>query len=163
MEPLQWKDVNLDFRRVTFVRSKSGKRYQVPINETALAAFKKLQERSDGTGSVIRKPRPKKTLSDGRELFSSLRWFEACLVEAKIENFTWHDLRHVFGSRLRAAGVQIEDIRYLLGHGAKSITERYAHPNMDLLRAAVAKLDRKPQTQTDTKTDTGAVLQFKSA
>jgi integrase len=163
MEPLQWKDVNLDFRQVTFTRSKSGKYYRVPINDTALAAFKKLQERGDGTGSVIRKPRPTKTRSEGRELFSSRRWFEACLAEAKITDFHFHDLRHTMGSRLREANVQHEDIGYLLGHGTKSITMRYAHPPMDLLRAAVAKLDRKPQTQTDTKTDTPTVLQFKSA
>jgi integrase len=156
MEPLQWKDVNLDFRIVRFKRSKSGKAYQVPINDTALAAFKKLRERCDGTGAVIRKP-------SGIELQSSRRWFENCLTEAKIEDFHWHDFRHVFGSRLRAANVQIEDIRYLLGRGAKSITERYAHPNMDVLRLAVAKLDRKPAAQTDTKTDTVPVLEFPTA
>jgi hypothetical protein len=49
----------------------------------------------------------------------------------------------------------------LLGHNAKSITERYAHPNLDVLRAAVAKLDRK--IQTDTKTDTPAILHFRGA
>jgi integrase len=160
MEPLQWADVSLDFRVVTFTRSKSGKLYRVPLNDTAFAAFKKLRERSDGTGAVIRKERPKKTHADGRELFSSRRWFEACLEEAKIEDFHWHDFRHTFGSRLRAENVQIEDIRYLLGHGSRSITERYAHANLDVLRAAVAKLERKPQTQTDTKTDTPAILQF---
>ena len=154
MEPLQWPDVNLDFRVVTFKRSKSGKQYRVPLNDTSLAAFKKLRERSDGTGAAIRKP-------SGIELQSSRRWFENCLEEAKIEDFTWHDFRHTFGSRLRAENVQIEDIRYLLGHGAKSITERYAHASLDVLRAAVLKLDRK--TPTDTKTDTGPVLQFKSA
>jgi integrase len=154
MEPLQWKDVNLDFRIVTFVRSKNGKRYQVPINDTALAAFKKLRERSDGTGAVIRK-------LSGIELQSSRRWFENCLAEAKIEDFSWHDFRHSFASRLRAENVQIEDIRYLIGHGAKSITERYAHPKMEVLRPSVMKLDRK--TETDTKTDTGSILQFRSA
>jgi integrase len=138
---------------VTFTRSKSGKPYRVPIDDTALAAFKNLLERCDGTGAVIRKP-------SGRELFSSRRWFEGCLEEAKIEDFRWHDLRHTFASRLRAQNVQIEDIRYLLGHGAKSITERYAHANLHVLRQAVAKLDR---IQTDTKTDTSTVLQFRSA
>jgi integrase len=154
MAPLQWSDVNLDFRVVTFKRSKSGKPYRVPINHTALAAFKNLLERSDGTGAVIRRP-------SGRELFSSRRWFESCLEEAKIENFRWHDIRHTFASRLRAENVQIEDIRYLLGHGAKSVTERYAHANLDVLRQAIRRLDRK--TQTNTKIDMSPVLQFRSA
>jgi integrase len=161
MEPLQWADVNLGFRVVTFKRSKSGKSYKVPVNDTALAAFKKLRERcadpEQPTGAVIRKP-------SGIELQSSRRWFENCLTEAKIKDFRWHDFRHTFGTRLRAEHVQVEDIRYLLGHGAKSITERYAHVVSDVLRAAVAKLDRKTNTQTETERRTerrtAPVLEF---
>jgi integrase len=160
MEPLQWDDVNLDFRTVQFKRSKSGKPYRVPINETALAAFKVLRDRCDDpskpTGPVIRKP-------SGIELRSSRRWFENCLTEAGIGDFRWHDFRHTAASRLREAGVQIEDIRYLLGHGAKSITERYAHASLEVLRKAMANLDRKPENETDTKTDTSTILQFRTA
>ena len=164
MEPLQWSDVNLDFRVVSFSRSKAGAPYRVPINDAALAAFKKLRERCDGTGPVMRRPRPQKRNAGraGREVFSCRKWFETCLEKSGIENFCYHDLRHTFATRLRAAGVSIEDIRYLLGHGAKSITERYAHPDLTTLRAAVAKLDRA-KTETDTKTDTSAVLQFRTA
>jgi len=162
IEPLQWSEVNLDFRVVTF-RSKNGKTYRVPINKTALAAFKKLHQRGDGTGAVIRKPRPGRNGSEGRELKSSRKWFAKVLAEARINDLTWHDFRHTFGSRLRAAKVQIEDIRYLLGHGAKSITERYAHANLDVLREAVATLDRKPTKQTGTKTGTVSVARFRAS
>ncbi|MBV9885246.1 MAG: site-specific integrase [Acidobacteria bacterium] len=162
IEPLQWPEVNLDFRVVTF-RSKNGKTYRVPINKTALAAFKKLRQRGDGTGAVIRKPRPGRTGADGRELKSSRKWFANVLEEAQIKDLTWHDFRHTFGSRLRAAKVQIEDIRYLLGHGAKSITERYAHANLDVLREAVATLDRKAGKTTGTKTGTPSLLRFRAS
>jgi len=158
--PLQWADVDLNFRVVTFKRSKNGKPYRVPLNDTALAAFKVLRERCEDaknpTGAVIRKP-------SGIELHASRRWFENSLVTARIEDFSWHDFRHTSASRLRAAGVAVEDIRYLLGHGAKSITERYAHASLDVQRAAMAKLDRKTDRQTDTKTDTSNILRFKSA
>ena len=50
----------------------------------------------------------------------------------------------------------------LVGHGGKNITLRYADPDMESLQQAVAKLDRKPQTETDTKTDTVSILQFRS-
>lgn len=160
MDPLDWKEVNLDFRIVTFRRSKAGAGYQVPINDTALAAFKALRDRcadpANPTGTVIRKP-------SGIELQSSRRWFENSLKDAAIEDFRWHDLRHTFATRLRRAKTAVEDIRILLGHDAKSVTERYAHADMDSLRAAVAKLDRKTDTQTDTKTDTSAILQFRTA
>jgi hypothetical protein len=64
---------------------------------------------------------------------------------------------NTFGSRLRAANVHFEDIAYLLGNGTRSITPRYAHPNLHVLRTAVATLDQK-----HTQTDTGTILQFKS-
>ncbi|MFZ1975490.1 MAG: site-specific integrase [Candidatus Acidiferrales bacterium] len=162
MEPLQWDSVNLDFRVVTFKRSKAGAGYQVPINDTALAAFKTLRARCADperpSGAVIRKP-------SGIELQSSRRWFENVLKDAAITEFCWHDLRHTFATRLRREHTSVEDIRTLLGHSIRSITERYAHADMDSLRAAVLKLDRKTDTQnqTDTKTDTVAVLQFRTA
>ena len=159
MPPLQWEDVNLDFRVVTFIRSKSGKRYKVPINDTALAAFKVLKaravenEKDEPTGPVIRKP-------SGITLQSQRRWFENSLAEAKIKNFRWHDFRHTFASRLREANVQHEDISYLLGHGTKNITIRYAHPPMKLLAAVVAILDQRP---TGSETGTVPVLPFHRA
>jgi integrase len=104
-------------------------------------------------GTVVRKP-------SGIELQSSRRWFENCLATAKIEDFCWHGLRHTAASRLRAAGVSIEDIRYLLGHGAKPITERYAHPSLDILLVAISKLDRAPKTEAGTNSGTAPILQF---
>jgi len=157
IEPLQWVDVNLEFRVVTFKRSKSGRAYKVPINATALAAFKVLRDRCDDpsnpTGAVIRKP-------SGIELQSSRRWFEKSLAEAKVTDFRWHDFRHTSASRLRDAHVQMEDVRYLLGHGAKSVTERYAHASIGVLREAIGKLDR---IQTDTNSDTSNILQMRTA
>jgi integrase len=162
MEPLQWDDVNLDFRIVSFKRSKSGKAYKVPVNETAMAALRILHERGDGTGPVIRKPKSRVNPTSGLELQSSRRWFENALAEAKIKGFRWHDLRHTSATRLREEGAHVEDIGYLLGHGNKSITERYAHPPMKLLQALVLKLDRKPETKEENRTNTGqgAVLAF---
>jgi integrase len=140
MAGLTWEDVNWDWKLVTFPRSKNGASYQVPLNQVALDALKVLLKRAtDGTGPVIRKP-------SGIELYSGRKWFENCLKDAAITNFRWHDLRHTFATRLRRAGVSIEDIRVLLGHGAKSITERYAHADMTTLAAAVAKLVPVPVT-----------------
>jgi integrase len=106
MAPLDWRDVDLDWKIVRSRARKPG--YVVPLNEVALAALKKLRERApDGTGAVIRRP-------SGLELHSCRKWFETCLAEAKIANFCWHDLRHTFASRLRRNGVAIEDIAALL-------------------------------------------------
>ncbi len=38
----------------------------------------------------------------------------------------FHDLRHTFGHRLRAAGVSLEDRKALLGHTSGDITTHYS-------------------------------------
>jgi integrase len=154
MVPLDWRDVNLDWKVINFSRAKDGPGYTVPVNETALAALRTLRERApDGTGPVIRK-------ASGLEIHSCRKWFEQCLAKAAIANFRWHDLRHTFGTRLRRNGVPLEDIALLLDHSIPELrmTARYAHADIEKLRKAVATLDK-----TDTKTDTPAVIEFPQA
>jgi integrase len=148
MAPLDWSNVNLNWKVMTLPRSKGGKGYTMPLNDVAMAALKILRERGDGTGTVIRKP-------SGLELGSCRKWFEACLKKAAIPNFCYHDLRHTFASRLRSNKVPIEDIAELLGHNLNKyrMTLRYARPDLDRLHEAVATL-----VQTGTKTDTGSVV-----
>jgi hypothetical protein len=70
------------------------------------------------------------------------RVFTPALRRAKIDNFRWKDLRHTFASRLRMAGVDIQDIRDLLGHTSTRMTERYAHLAPGKLHEAVQRLNR---------------------
>jgi integrase len=51
-----------------------------------------------------------------------------------------HDLRHTFGSRLRAAGVSHEDRKDLLGHKSREITTHYSRAEVSNLVAAVERL-----------------------
>jgi integrase len=161
MEPLQWSAVNLDLKVIDLPRTKKGK-YTVPLNTVALAALDALRERSDGIGAVIRKP-------SGLEIYSSRKWFAACLKKAAIQGLCWHDLRHSFGTRLRRNRVPFEDIAALLGHGfgKASMTARYAHADMDRLFEAVATLVPKPptvmvpQTQTVKKTVKAKVTEIR--
>ena len=72
-----------------------------------------------------------------------------------------HDLRHTFATRLRRNKVPLEDIAALLGHDLKkhSMTARYAHADLDVLRQAVDTL----VSSTGTKTDTGTIVEFPKA
>jgi len=67
--------------------------------------------------------------------------FNPAVENAKIEDFTWHDLRHTFASRLAMAGVELLSIKELLGHKTLAMTLRYAHLSPTHLHQAVKVLD----------------------
>jgi integrase len=109
-------DVDLNWEIVRFPRAKAGLSYRVPLNDVALTALTKLRERLHGTGPVIRKP-------SRLERHSCRKWFEKSLKKAAIADFCWHDLRHAFASRLRRAGVAIDDIADLPDHKIPGFTD----------------------------------------
>jgi integrase len=51
-----------------------------------------------------------------------------------------HDLKHTYGYRLRAAGVQFEDRQLLLGHKAAHVTTHYSAADIGNLTAASEKV-----------------------
>ena len=60
--------------------------------------------------------------------------------------FRWHDLKHTYVSRLRAAGVQLMDIKDLAGHKNGDVTRRYAAPD-------IARLLVESERVVDIKTE----------
>ncbi len=128
---LTWDAVDLGLGILT-VSGKSGRRF-IPVNADARQALEKLYKLSAGSSNVIPE-RKRERQRDWR------RWFETCISEAKIENFTWHDLRHTFASRLVMKGVDLRTVQELLGHKSILMTMRYAHLSPDHKAAAVAKL-----------------------
>jgi len=65
------------------------------------------------------------------------------MIDAKIEGFNFHDLRHSFASRLAVAGVDLNTVRELLGHADMKMTLRYAHLSPEHKAAAVELLGRR--------------------
>jgi len=66
------------------------------------------------------------------------------LKQAKIDNFSWHDLRHTFASRLAMAAVDVRTIQELMGHATLTMTLRYAHLSPAHKLDAVRRLERGP-------------------
>lgn len=58
-----------------------------------------------------------------------------------VGSFTFHDLRHAFGSFLVQRGVPLQAVSDLLGHSSTKMTQRYARLAPDNHRVAVAALD----------------------
>jgi integrase len=57
-----------------------------------------------------------------------------------LTNFTFHDLRHTFGTRLADAGVDVVKIKELMGHSSIVTTMRYIHATDQGKRAAITVL-----------------------
>lgn len=53
---------------------------------------------------------------------------------------TWHSLRHTFGTRLGAAGCDVQTLKELMGHADIGTTQQYLHTTEDRKRDAVRRL-----------------------
>jgi integrase len=106
-------DFNLDVINVK--RTKSGKGRTVPMT-----------------------PRVRETLinlcADVKHSFTS------AVKAAGLTDFTFHDLRHTFGTRLAASGADVVKIRELMGHASITTTMRYMHASDSGKRDAIARM-----------------------
>ena len=118
---IDWSCVDFQHEHLFVPQSKTGKSRYINLNAEALSAFQTLHERKKGEGPIFAAERGKAALLGARH------WFEDALAEAKVENFTWHCLRHTFASRLVMAGVDLRTVADLLGHANIQMTMRYAH------------------------------------
>ena len=74
-----------------------------------------------------------------------VRSFNTAVRRAGIEDFTFHDLRHTFASKLIMKGYSLKIVQELLGHTDIKMTMRYAHLADKSLVDAVKALDGKEE------------------
>lgn len=158
---LSWDCVDLERRQITIPKTKNGTIRYIPLNDTALKAFRTLRGRTQGQGAVMVAGMGGHGIAKGEALKSPRMWFDAACRKAGVYDFTWHCLRHTYASRLVMAGVGLRDVQELMGHKTIAMTCRYAHLAPSHQLAAVRRLDRwaqagrNTQNATGTKTGTG--------
>ncbi len=76
----------------------------------------------------------------GERLLGPRHWFDDAVKAAGLRDFTWHDLRHTFPSRLAMQGVDTRTIAALMGHKTIQMTMRYAHLASEHKLVAVERL-----------------------
>jgi len=129
---LDWRDVDLAQKRVTFRDTKNGEDRTIRLCQRAEATLRVLGPKSRGTVFTFR-GHPIKSLKTS--------WATAC-AGAGIEDLRFHDLRHTFASRLVQSGVPLYEVMSLTGHKSLEMVQRYAHLAPDYQERAIHALDQ---------------------
>ena len=133
---LKWD--NVDFNNRLFIISasnnKSKKAKKIPINSHLRKILLELRLKNGINSEYVFLGLSGELIMDVKTAFNN-----ACR-RAKIEGFTFHDLRCTAGTRMLESGVNIVAISEILGHSSIEITKkRYLHPD-NSLRDAFEKL-----------------------
>ena len=94
------------------------------LNSAALSA---LQEWKDSRSTVVSIGGLVFVSHTGQPFVTIKTAWAKIMRRARIEDFSFHDLRHDCASQLVMAGVNLQVVRDILGHGTVRLTERYAH------------------------------------
>jgi integrase len=129
--------LGLTWERVDFARgvlrlevTKSGRRREIPMDDTAYDALSSVAGKREGL--VF-------TKADGRRWGKIRTAFESAVEAAKVDDFRFHDLRHTFASWAVQRGASLHELKDLLGHSSLAMVMRYAHLAPENLRQAVNK------------------------
>jgi len=153
---LDWSCVDLTRKDLAVPQSKNGEGRHISLNADARDAFDRLRTRKIGNDAVpIQMEGPIFVGRAGEPLLSARHWFEDAIEKAGIKDFTWHDLRHTFASRLVMAGVDITTVAALMGHKKIQMTMRYAHlapaHKLDAVERLCAPISVAPSVSTATR------------
>lgn len=133
---LTWEKVHFDHRLITVeaAYAKNNEARSVPMSSRLTETLKPI--RIDNPNA------PVFFNSKGGPYRNVSRAFNSAVERAGIQDFTFHDLRHTFASRLVMRGVDLATVKELMGHEHINMTLRYAHLSPGHKHSAIAVLDQ---------------------
>jgi integrase len=144
---LDWHNVDLQRRHVTFPKTKTKKPRGVPLNQRVVIALANLKHRDAEVfrrpdGEAYTRPRHIDDHSAGTRIKTA---FKAACRRAGIANFRVHDLRHTWATWHYQQNRDLTALMALGGWSTVSTVMRYAHANADEHRHTI---DRLPAGRT---------------
>jgi len=117
---LKWENVDLEKGWVSFVKTKNKRPRTLELTPQVLKMFRDF--------SKVRRIDNPYVFAGMKNNFTEFKKpFKKALKMAGIENFTFHGLRHTFGTYMALNGMQQNKISSALGHVQTRSTERYLH------------------------------------
>ncbi|HBH17914.1 MAG TPA: hypothetical protein DDX14_03055 [Cyanobacteria bacterium UBA9579] len=130
---LKWSNVDLKNGYVTLLKTKNGKKRNIPISSLLMNELKELHE-NRLTEYVFTNPFTKERNRDIRGVY------ETACKRAKIDDLRFHDLRHTAATRMVSAGIDLVVIQEILGHADIKSTMVYSHPVPERKKQAIEAL-----------------------
>jgi len=149
---LKWHEIDFNKGIIHLLRTKSGERREIPMNEAVKTAL--INTRKHALSAYIFCTKRGNPYTDIRKPFAR------SLKRAGIKNFRLHDTRHTFASQLVMASIDLNTVRELMGHKSIRMTLRYAHLSPNHKSHAVDQLGRHLDTYMDTGVKADAVQVF---
>lgn len=135
---LQWKDIDLEQKRLTLRRTKNGDRRILPLIGPILKMLQSLE--------TVRKTNKSDDdfLFPGRNGKGPINFrksWNIALAKAGITDFHFHDTRHDFISVMAELGYPLHVISMIVGHRSHSITAtRYSHLKLEHAEEALERI-----------------------
>jgi integrase len=139
---LDWRDVDLKRRHVSFPKTKNGQARGIPLHERVVFALANLPHRD---GEVFRRPdgRPYERPRHANDTSAGSRIkkaFAGACRRAGIRNFSVHGCRHTWATWHYAANRDVSALMRLGGWKTLSMVMRYVHANVDEHRHTIDRL-----------------------
>jgi len=149
---LKWSQIRNGFIYLKETKTKEPR--QIPVNDDLKAMFDRIKKEQKAQSDkkvfgLNGKPLKDQSLNSeyvclykGRQIVDNIKKsFHSAKVDADIEDFHFHDLRHTFASQVLLKGGSLKDIQELLGHKTMTMTLRYAHLTQEHKKNAVNLLN----------------------
>ena len=124
---LHWEHIDFANNEIRKIRNKTSHKVDnpqpvvVPMSPTVKNILEQWGRQHGTTGRVFKSPKT------GGRLDNISKAWRSILKQAELDDFRFKDLRHTFGSWLAIDGVNILQIRDLMGHTDVKTTQIYAH------------------------------------
>jgi len=125
---LTWRQIDLEHRIVSLIKTKNGRGRRVPLSSKAMEALR-IWHRQEGNLFAIQANTVSPT-------------FKRLTRALEIEDLRFHDLRHTRATHLRRAGVDLVIIKRIMGWRSWKMLERYQTVSIDELRGAAEKVEK---------------------
>jgi integrase len=112
----------------------------MPMTELARQAFKEQMEETANSEYLFPSLKPK---AKKPHITNLKRSWAKTLRRAGVNHFSLYELRHTFATRLSAGGVADHFVTQMLRQGDAGVFKRYSQAKLNMMREALAQLDRK--------------------